>query len=102
MQSQKRPAGMFDKYLQDDSSSGQYQRYEEDTPDDEELTDEAEPIEEDESSEAWMPSKYEAMHHEMMHLMSAMHAIMGMFSEMMKSNTHKGKKPKKSEDDSEY
>ena len=102
MQSQKRPAGMFDKYLKDDSSSGHYVRYEEGDLSDEDLAETAEPIEEDESSEEWIPSKYEAMHHEMMHLMSAMHAIMGMFSEMMNSNKHKGKKTKKSEDDSEY
>ena len=91
MQSQKHPSGMFDKYLQDDSSSGQYQRYEDDTPDDDELTDEAEPIEDEaEPKPDGMHEKHMEMMCEMIHMMTEM---MGMFSKMLKSA------PKKADED---
>ena len=91
MQSQKRPAGMFDKYLKDDSSSGHYVRYDEGDLSDEDLAETAEPIEdESEDKPDAMHAKHMAMMHEMFRMMSEM---IGMFSKMLKSA------PKKADED---
>ena len=93
MQSQKRPSGMFDRYLQDDSSSGHYERYGSEDADDD-LTDEAEPMpakdDEAEPKPGMMHAKHMVMVGEMMHLLQEM---LGMFSEMLKSAPKKHKKP---------
>ena len=89
MQSQKRPSGMFDKYLKDDSSSGHYVRYEEGDLSDEDLAETAEPVEDEpEEKPDGMHEKHMEMMHEMLHMMSAM---MGMFSKMLKSAPKKAK-----------
>ena len=108
MQSQKRPSGMFDRYLQDDSSSGHYERYESEDADyamGDDLTDEAEPmpVDEDESEpKVAKPGMMHAQHMKMMltmiHLMQEM---TGMFSEMLKSTPKKHTKPDESEDATE-
>ena len=88
MQSQRHPSGMFDQYLQDDSSSGQYQRYDEAEDD---LTDEAEPMPADGDDEAGlMHAKHMEMMCEMMHMMQEM---LGMFSNMLKSAPKQHKEP---------
>ena len=92
MQSQKRPSGMFDQYLQDDSSSGQYQRYEDGEPDDEELTDEAEPMEAEDAPEKDAPMPHAAMMKDIMQLLRAM---TGMLTALLKEQKHA-----KAEDDS--
>ena len=89
MQSQKRPSGMFDRYLQDDSSSGHYRRYEPEDATDDDLTDEAEPmpVDEDESEpKTAMHAQHMKMMLTMIHLMQEM---TGMFSEMLKSTPKK-------------
>lgn len=104
MQSQRHPSGMFDKYLQDDSSSGHYQRYESEDDDmGDDLTDEAESMpadgEESEPSEKPAPGMMHAKHMKMMlTMMEMMQEMVGMFSEMLKSVPKGHKKPA---DDSE-
>ena len=100
MQSQRHPSGMFDQYLQDDSSSGHYERYEPAESDHDDLTDEAEPMPADRDDE--VPAKapkqgmLPAQHMKMMlSMMEMMQEMVGMFSALLKS-----KKPAdKSEDE---
>lgn len=96
MQRQRHPSGMFDKYLQDDSSSQQYQRYEDESkPDDEDVTDEAEPIKDD-PKPGMLPTQHMKM---MLTMMEMMQEMMGMFSAMLKSKKPAKKSVEKSEDE---
>ena len=95
MQSQRHPSGMFDQYLQDDSSSGQYQRYDEAEDD---LTDEAEPMpadgDESKPTATMKPGLMHAKHMEMMcEMMHMMQEMLGMFSNMLKSAPKQHKEP---------
>ena len=102
MQSQRHPSGMFDKYLQDDSSSKQYQRFEP-AEDKDDLTDEATPMPadaEDEEPKEDAPKKgmLPAQHLKMMlSMMEMMQEMVGMFSALLKSKP--ARKAEKSEDE---
>ena len=108
MQSQRHPSGMFDQYLQDDSSSGQYQRYDSDASDyeaEDDLTNEAESMpadgDESKSTAAMKPGLMHAKHMEMMcEMMHMMQEMLGMFSNMLQSAPKQHKEPvDKSEDE---
>ena len=104
MQSQRHPSGMFDQYLQDDSSSGHYERYEPAESDHDDLTDEAEPMpaDQDDAVPAKAPKQgmLPAQHMKMMlTMMQMMQEMAGMFSEMLKSAPKKHKPADESEDE---